>query len=89
MKHEKIGILVGVGLVRLYQLTLGLWLGGNCRFYPSCSEFALEAIRQHGLFRGSWLSLRRIGRCHPFNPGGIDLVPPKQCSCSNHHAWRS
>jgi len=89
MKSKKIGISMGVGLVRLYQMTLGIWLGGNCRFYPSCSQFAIEAIREHGLLRGSWLSLRRIGRCHPFNPGGIDLVPPKHCNCSNHQAWRS
>lgn len=89
MKFENMGISIGVGLVRLYQVTLGMWLGGNCRFYPSCSHYAIEAIREHGLLRGGWFSLRRIGRCHPFNPGGIDLVPPKHCGCPDHPAWRS
>ncbi len=48
----------------------------SCRFYPTCSQYALEAIEVHGVLKGSWLAARRISKCHPFHPGGIDLVPP-------------
>jgi uncharacterized protein len=61
--------------VRAYQACLGPFFGGNCRFYPSCSNYACEAIEGHGAGRGTWLALRRVLRCHPFSPGGIDLVP--------------
>ncbi len=61
--------------VRAYQIWLGPLLGGNCRFYPSCSNYACEAIERHGARRGTWLALRRVLRCHPFLPGGVDLVP--------------
>jgi uncharacterized protein len=63
-------------LIRLYQWTLSPWLGGSCRFYPSCSNYALEAIQNHGALRGSWLALRRLAKCHPFHPGGFDPPPP-------------
>lgn len=61
--------------VRLYQVTLGFWLGGHCRFHPSCSHYGIEALRTHGLLRGTWLTLRRIAKCHPLHEGGIDPVP--------------
>jgi len=61
--------------VRLYQWTLSPFLGGACRFYPTCSAYAEEAIRLHGALRGGWLAVRRVARCHPFHPGGVDLVP--------------
>jgi len=61
--------------VRAYQLLLGPVLGGSCRYYPSCSHYASEAIARHGARHGSRLALRRVLRCHPFSPGGIDLVP--------------
>jgi putative membrane protein insertion efficiency factor len=48
----------------------------SCRFYPTCSEYALEALEEHGAFKGSWLAAKRIAKCHPFHPGGIDPVPP-------------
>jgi putative membrane protein insertion efficiency factor len=54
--------------------------GQTCRFYPSCSEYALIAVERHGVFRGGWLAVRRICRCHPWNPGGVDLVPAVQGS---------
>jgi len=62
-------------LIRGYQVTLSPVLGPGCRFQPSCSEYALEAVERHGVLRGSWLSARRVGRCHPFHPGGLDPVP--------------
>lgn len=64
-----------VGLIRIYQWTLSPLLGRQCRFHPSCSEYAAMSIVRHGAVRGSWLGLRRIGRCHPWSPGGYDPVP--------------
>lgn len=64
-------------LIRLYQRLLSPLLGPRCRFYPSCSAYALEAIERHGAVRGSWLAGRRIVRCHPLNEGGFDPVPDK------------
>ena len=61
--------------VRGYQVALSPLLGGQCRYYPSCSAYAIEAIERHGALRGAWLAARRIGRCHPFRPGGFDPVP--------------
>ena len=61
--------------IRLYQWTLSPFLGRQCRFYPTCSHYAHEAIEEFGAVRGSVLAARRLGRCHPFHPGGVDLVP--------------
>lgn len=63
-------------LVKLYQFTLSPVLGRQCRFHPTCSWYALEALRTFGGFRGGWMALRRLGRCHPFSKGGYDPVPP-------------
>jgi uncharacterized protein len=62
--------------IHLYRWLLSPLLPRACRFYPSCSAYALKALHVHGPLRGSWLALRRLGRCHPLNPGGVDLVPP-------------
>lgn len=62
-------------LVRAYQLGISPFLGQNCRFYPSCSQYALEAIDRHGALKGSWLATRRLCKCHPWHPGGLDPVP--------------
>ena len=67
--------MVATALIRLYQYTLGPMLGMHCRFAPSCSEYAREAIERYGIGRGSALALRRILRCHPYHPGGYDPVP--------------
>lgn len=61
--------------IRLYQITLSPYLGRQCRFYPSCSHYAMEAIERHGTIRGGGLAVRRLLRCQPFHPGGVDLVP--------------
>jgi putative membrane protein insertion efficiency factor len=64
-----------IALVQLYRWFLSPLLGQNCRFYPSCSCYAQEALSRHGALQGSWLAARRICRCHPWNPGGYDPVP--------------
>nr|WP_114418873.1 membrane protein insertion efficiency factor YidD [Marinospirillum perlucidum] len=67
-----------IGLVRFYQYFISPLKPPSCRFYPTCSHYAEEALRIHGPIKGLWLSIKRVGRCHPFHPGGIDLVPEKQ-----------
>lgn len=62
-------------LIRVYQKTLSRALPPTCRFYPSCSEYSYQAIEKYGLLKGGWLAVKRISRCHPFNPGGYDPVP--------------
>ena len=62
-------------LVRLYQRLVSPLLPPACRFYPSCSAYAIQALERHGALRGTLLAARRLGRCHPFHPGGVDLVP--------------
>jgi uncharacterized protein len=64
-----------VGCIRLYRLTLSGWIGGQCRFYPSCSHYAEGAIRTHGAIRGTGLAVWRVARCGPFTDGGVDHVP--------------
>ena len=63
--------------VRAYRLLLSPWVGHACRFQPTCSAYALEALERHGALRGSWLTVRRIGRCHPWGGWGYDPVPPR------------
>jgi putative membrane protein insertion efficiency factor len=67
--------LAAMALIRVYQILLSPFIGNQCRFHPSCSNYAMEAIETHGVFRGVLLAVRRLGRCHPFNPGGFDPVP--------------
>jgi len=71
-------------LAKAYRLVISPVLPPSCRFYPTCSEYAIEALSKHGALRGGWLTLRRLGRCHPFCAGGIDPVPDSpspSCDC--------
>ncbi len=61
--------------IRGYRFLLSPWWGGQCRFTPTCSEYAMDAIQEHGSARGTWLALRRISKCHPWHAGGFDPVP--------------
>ena len=70
-----IGQRIMVGLIHFYQMTISRALPPSCRFYPSCSEYTLQAITKYGVFKGGWLGVKRISRCHPFHPGGYDPVP--------------
>ena len=73
---------IGIAVIRIYQWTLRPFIGANCRFYPSCSEYAVGALRDHGALRGSGLAAWRILRCNPWNSGGNDPVPA--CKCRVH-----
>lgn len=66
---------VAVFLIKVYQHTLSRLLPSSCRFYPSCSEYGVQALQKHGILRGSWLTVKRIARCQPFSAGGYDPVP--------------
>jgi putative membrane protein insertion efficiency factor len=74
--HEMKRVLLA--LISAYRLLLSPFLGANCRFYPTCSTYAAEAIQTHGALRGTWLAVKRILKCHPWHPGGVDPVPPPQ-----------
>ena len=65
-----------IALIRLYQCTLAAIFGGHCRFHPTCSQYAIEAVRTHGVALGVWLGLKRVIKCHPWHRGGLDPVPP-------------
>lgn len=75
-------------LVRAYGRYLSPFLAPHCRFHPSCSAYAEEALQRHGTLRGGWLALRRIGRCHPFHPGGLDPVPEEMLSACGRKSRR-
>ncbi len=72
---SRLGQIVVVGGLKGYRLFISPLLGPVCRFYPSCSQYALHAVRQHGTLRGLMLTIRRLAKCHPWHPGGVDLVP--------------
>jgi putative membrane protein insertion efficiency factor len=76
--------LVMRGLIRLYQLLLSPVLPASCRFVPSCSAYAMQAIETHGPLGGTWLGVKRICRCHPWNDGGYDPVPPANTDHGGH-----
>ncbi|MCM3720117.1 membrane protein insertion efficiency factor YidD [Fictibacillus phosphorivorans] len=67
-----------IGIIRFYQRWISPMTPPSCRFYPTCSHYGIEAFRQHGALKGLWLTVIRILKCHPFHPGGVDLVPEKR-----------
>lgn len=67
-----------IAMLRTYKRFVSPLLGPRCRFHPSCSQYAMDAIAMHGVARGGWLAARRVMRCHPLNPGGHDPVPPRR-----------
>lgn len=73
-----------IGLVRGYQLLISPLLGPTCRYYPSCSAYAVQALQVHGAVKGTWLAVRRLLRCHPWSPGGVDHVPPRRGHGPDH-----
>lgn len=75
-------------LVRVYQLAISPYLGPRCRYLPTCSAYAVEALEKHGAVRGGWLALTRILRCHPWGGSGLDPVPDPAPHCHHHHAGR-
>jgi putative membrane protein insertion efficiency factor len=83
---RKLAASIGIGCIRLYRLLLSPWFGYHCRFQPTCSAYGIEAIERHGLLKGGWLTLRRLGRCHPWGGEGYDPVPPHHaCDRHAHH----
>ena len=75
-----------IGLIRFYQYFISPLKPPSCRFYPTCSSYAIEALKVHGPIKGLWLTVKRVGKCHPLHPGGLDLVPEKtpgkrKCNC--------
>ena len=71
------------GVLRGYRYLISPLLGPTCRFYPTCSSYAIEAIERHGVTRGAWLTLRRLIRCNPWHPGGVDMVPDENVGTSS------
>lgn len=79
-----LGLRLLIGLIRGYQLVISPLLGPHCRFRPTCSQYGIEAIRRFGMIKGSWLTLKRVLKCYPLNPGGDDPVPPKPDNNREH-----
>lgn len=77
-RARSVGAWVLLALIRMYQIFLSPFLGGACKYYPSCSRYAQEAVQKHGARRGAWLALKRLGRCRPFVKGGFDPVPERE-----------
>ena len=71
----RLAVMAMVLLIQAYRLVVSPFIGPSCRFVPTCSEYSLDAFRRYGFLRGLWMSVRRIGRCHPYSPGGYDPVP--------------
>ncbi len=71
-----------LAVIRCYRYAVSPFLGQRCRFYPTCSEYALTSVERFGVLRGTWMAVKRVGRCHPFHAGGFDPVPEHDCGAS-------
>lgn len=80
MSPRRAAVVAMRALIRGYQITLSPYFGQGCRFHPTCSHYAMQALEAHGPLAGLWLTVRRLLRCHPWHPGGIDEVPPPRSS---------
>ena len=78
-----------IALIRGYRFAISPLYGQVCRYHPTCSAYALEAVQTHGAMRGTWLAMRRVARCHPWAAGGLDPVPPRKNPRSSAHASSS
>lgn len=76
---QKVASFFVIALIKIYQFVISPLLGPRCRYYPSCSQYSIQALQTHGFIKGLYLSIRRLLRCHPFTDGGVDLVPPTLC----------
>lgn len=83
MNIKRLPKLILIGFVKGYQYLISPMLGSNCRFYPTCSSYMIEAIEKHGVLKGIYLGTRRLLRCHPYSEGGVDLVPDAKCRCNS------
>ncbi|WP_019135616.1 membrane protein insertion efficiency factor YidD [Cellulomonas massiliensis] len=86
---RRLPVLTLIGLVRVYQVVFSPLTPPTCRYYPSCSSYAVTALRRHGAVRGTWLAVRRVARCHPWAPGGVDDVPPARERSPRAHTHHS
>ena len=77
-RARSVGAWILLALIQLYKIFLSPFFGGACKYYPSCSNYAQEAVQKHGARRGAWLALKRLGRCRPFVKGGFDPVPERE-----------
>mgnify|MGYP001342980474 CR=1 FL=1 len=87
-KLKELSLLLILGVLKFYQRFVSPALGSNCRFYPSCSSYAIKAYDNFGVLRGTWLVIKRVAKCHPFNSGGLDEVPDKHSSSINCEAQK-
>ncbi len=83
MTLRQVAVSIAVAPIWVYRRLISPLTPQTCRYYPSCSAYAEQALRSHGVLRGTWLAVRRLGRCHPWTPGGIDHVPPPRSSRSS------
>ena len=79
---HSLGAKILIGLIRIYQVIFSPLIGSRCRFFPTCSCYGIEALKAHGLLKGSWLTFNRVLKCHPLSAGGFDPIPPK---INNNH----
>jgi putative membrane protein insertion efficiency factor len=86
---SSVGLWIALSLIALYRLGISPLLGPRCRFYPSCSEYGAQALERFGLMKGLWLTIRRLGRCHPFHAGGLDPVPESASASASQSASQS